>query len=55
MAVDREAVIAEAMRRLESGETSVPAGQDPLTVYAQLERGGFAAFKTAQRLVGVTR
>lgn len=51
MAVDREAVIAEAMRRLESGRSDGLKGSDPLAVYEQLKRGGFAAFKTAQRIV----
>lgn len=58
MAVDRKAVIAEAMRRLESGEAAGPEGVSPLAVFDRLERGadgsgraGFVAFKTAQRIV----
>jgi len=58
MAVDRKAVIAEAMRLLESGKSSGLEGASPLAVHDRLERGadgtgpgGFAAFKTAQRIV----
>lgn len=58
MAVDREAVIAEAMRLLESGAASGLEGVSLLAVHARLERGadgtgrvGFVAFKTAQRIV----
>ena len=57
MAVDRVAVIAEAMRLLESGAPG-PEGVSPLVVHDRLERGadgsgrvGFVAFKTAQRIV----
>jgi len=56
--VDRKAVIAEAMRLLESGESSGLEGVSPLVVHERLERGadgtgpvGFAAFRMAQRIV----
>jgi len=58
MAADRKAVIAEAMRLLESGKSSGPEGVSPLVTHDRLERGadgtgrvGFVAFKTAQRIV----
>jgi hypothetical protein len=56
--VDRKAVIAEAMRLLESGGVVLPVEPSPLAIYDRLERGadgtgrvGFVAFKTAQRIV----
>lgn len=58
MAVDRVAVIAEAMRLLESGQAVLPESPSPLVLFDRLERGadgtgrvGFVAFKTAQRIV----
>ncbi|MFD1309834.1 hypothetical protein [Streptomyces kaempferi] len=58
MAADRVAVIAEAMRLVESGEAVLPEAPGPLVIHDRMERGkdgagrvGFVAFKTAQRIV----
>jgi hypothetical protein len=61
MAVDRVAVIAEAMRLMESGEAVLPEAPGPLVIHDRLERGkdgtgrvGFVAFKTAQRIIAAS-
>jgi hypothetical protein len=58
--LDRNAVIASAVARLESGTASVPSSlpQDPETLADQIREGAgsdssarrFAAFKLAQRI-----
>jgi hypothetical protein len=56
---DRSAIIERAARALESGRATTPHDQDPQGMADMLrtadERGGlgaFAAYKTAQRLLG---
>lgn len=61
MAIDRKAVIAEAMQLMEADEAVLPAEPSPLVLFDRLERGadgtgrvGFLAFKTAQRIVAAS-